>query len=870
MSYLILPSSGGGVPIYASPVSLPASAATGTVASVISDGTLRQWTGTVWATVGSSGGGGLTGVANTNSINLTNTSGTVTGIVNLSAAAAAAGNVLVNLSIQSDGVRAQIPTASGSITGAITSTDWTTFNNKLSGSQTLSTTAPLTGGGTLSSGLTLAMPVATSSANGYLASSDWTTFNSKLSGTTSLATTAPLSGGGSLSSGLTLTISQATTSTNGYLSSTDWNTFNGKLSGSTSLATTAPLTGGGTLSSGLTLAIPVATTSVNGYLSSTDWTTFNAKVATTRAINTTAPLTGGGDLSADRTLAITQATTSTNGYLSSTDWNTFNNKSPAAPAYNVAQSVYVSNGGNDTTGLGTIIQPWATISYAMSQITDASSSKRYAIVLDAGFYSENNPISLKPYVYIVGKDRTANRINLNGNNFVLGSGWNSGSSRMGMFNIYLTGTTGVIMDMATAGGTGSNVFEFDNFGVNGPFTFLGRAGSADFTQVSNSMFFGAVTLTTSSHSYQSCQFNSTVTVDTANGNDNVEFTGFANLFNAAVAFNSSSGKTNQSLLSANNNASTLSLSGSGTTLTSDVVSLPAPSSITNTGGTIAYVSYPANLNGFTAAVQASLSGTAPVSYNTSTGVISMAAATTSANGYLTSTDWSTFNGKLSGSTSISTTAPLTGGGTLSSGLTLAIPAATTSVNGYLTSTDWTTFNGKQQAITVGSLGSGNANGLALSGGTLTLHAATATQPGALAIAAQTIAGAKTFSSGILRSNDTTNASFVDGISGASAFASSTSNTTATCTFASGLYSYAAVVQTAAGASFTVYADYASTAISCPSDPSNIFLPTNSGTGIYVSKSANSATLSFKNLTGSTQLIGIQALIGNFASTTAWA
>lgn len=46
---------------------------------------------------------------------------------------------------------------------------------------------------------------------------------------------------------------------------------------------------------------------------------------------------------------------------------------------------------------------------------------------------------------------------------------------------------------------------------------------------------------------------------------------------------------------------------------------------------------------------------------------------------------------------ISTTAPITGGGALSSNLTIAMAAATSSVNGYLTSTDWSTFNGKLSA-----------------------------------------------------------------------------------------------------------------------------------------------------------------------------
>jgi hypothetical protein len=48
---------------------------------------------------------------------------------------------------------------------------------------------------------------------------------------------------------------------------------------------------------------------------------------------------------------------------------------------------------------------------------------------------------------------------------------------------------------------------------------------------------------------------------------------------------------------------------------------------------------------------------------------------------------------------ISTTAPLSGGGDLSANRTLSIPKATTLVDGYLSATDWTTFNGKQAAIT---------------------------------------------------------------------------------------------------------------------------------------------------------------------------
>jgi hypothetical protein len=72
---------------------------------------------------------------------------------------------------------------------------------------------------------------------------------------------------------------------------------------------------------------------------------------------------------------------------------------------------------------------------------------------------------------------------------------------------------------------------------------------------------------------------------------------------------------------------------------------------------------------------------------------------------LSDTDWNTFNGKqaalgytpVTDARTISTTDPITGGGALSGNLTLAMAAATALADGYLTSTDWNTFNSKQPA-----------------------------------------------------------------------------------------------------------------------------------------------------------------------------
>jgi hypothetical protein len=88
--------------------------------------------------------------------------------------------------------------------------------------------------------------------------------------------------------------------------------------------------------------------------------------------------------------------------------------------------------------------------------------------------------------------------------------------------------------------------------------------------------------------------------------------------------------------------------------------------------------------------------------NTTTPTIELLSATSARNGYLTSTDWTTFNNKqaalgftpANSTITIATTTPLQGGGNLTANRTLSITQATTSADGFLTSTDWTTFNNK--------------------------------------------------------------------------------------------------------------------------------------------------------------------------------
>jgi hypothetical protein len=180
---------------------------------------------------------------------------------------------------------------------------------------------------------TFNLPTASATNRGALSSTDWTTFNGKqnalgftpVTNARTISTTSPLSGGGDLTANRTLSIADAVAddSTKGAasFSASDFNSTSGNIS--------IDYTNGQT-----------ASASAKGFLTSTDWSTFNGKqnalgftpVTNARTISTTSPLSGGGDLTANRTFSIAQATTSVDGYLSATDWTTFNNKANKSAA----------------------------------------------------------------------------------------------------------------------------------------------------------------------------------------------------------------------------------------------------------------------------------------------------------------------------------------------------------------------------------------------------------------------------------------------------------------------------------------------------------------------------------------------------------
>lgn len=102
------------------------------------------------------------------------------------------------------------------------------------------------------------------------------------------------------------------------------------------------------------------------------------------------------------------------------------------------------------------------------------------------------------------------------------------------------------------------------------------------------------------------------------------------------------------------------------------------------------------------------------------------------------------------SLTISTTAPLTGGGDLSANRTLSIPQANGLTDGFLDSADWTTFNNKQPAgtyVTAVSVASANGFAGSSSGGATPALTLSTTITGILSANGTAISAAPTTGSG---------------------------------------------------------------------------------------------------------------------------
>jgi hypothetical protein len=344
---------------------------------IIFEGTqLYAYDGANWNALSGSGGG--SGPVLTATQVLTGNGTTNSGVV-LSGDATINAGVLKVIGIQGKGISSTAPTTNQVL--QFNGTNWvpTTLTGASFGNLTTTTSGLTVTGGTgavSGAGTTINIQNATTTQPGLLTSSDWNTFNNKVSlggdlgGTAAAPTIAkiqgstwpanasgvltnngagtlawsPISGTGTVtnvtgtapitvvnnSTTPAISISQASGSTNGFLASADWNTFNNKVSlgGDLSGTSAAPLV---SRIQGVSVSATAPTSSQVLQYNGTTWiptTLPGASFGNLTSTTTGLTITGGTGAVAGSgaTVNIQNATTSQPGLLTSADWNTFNNK----------------------------------------------------------------------------------------------------------------------------------------------------------------------------------------------------------------------------------------------------------------------------------------------------------------------------------------------------------------------------------------------------------------------------------------------------------------------------------------------------------------------------------------------------------------
>ncbi len=76
----------------------------------------------------------------------------------------------------------------------------------------------------------------------------------------------------------------------------------------------------------------------------------------------------------------------------------------------VTQTVYVDVAGSDTTGQGSLNNPFKTIAHAASVISDATTTKRYLIQVGPGTFTETVTVAMPSYVGLNGAGKGVTRI----------------------------------------------------------------------------------------------------------------------------------------------------------------------------------------------------------------------------------------------------------------------------------------------------------------------------------------------------------------------------------------------------------------------------------------------------------------------------
>ncbi|HVV15503.1 MAG TPA: hypothetical protein VHD55_03845, partial [Candidatus Paceibacterota bacterium] len=415
--------------------------------------------------------------------------------------------------------------------------------------------------------------------------------------------------------------------------------------------------------------------SVSNFFSTTSASYFAAAngLLSTSSLSALAPLSYDGNTGV---FSIAQANGSTNGYLSSSDWTLFNGKLGTTSISGSYPVQYNQTTGQFSLAFGT------TTANAWSQLQqfNAASTSKLSVYQSASFgatatstFSSTGALTLGGGLTLGSITGTTQCLRVNAAGVVSGTGSDCGTGGGGGSTTFLgltdapdTYVAGQIFftNQAEDAVVGDNTFTFDGTTLNAPgavFTTLTVLGSSNVGTVSTGVWHGSIVadayvadnLTISNGTINSTPIGAT-TPSTAKFTNATSSSFFAT--STRVLTSSTTLATIDSLYVSNLTGPLQAINGLVSATTSigvvyggtGLTLAPAYGQVLLGNSAGGYDLAPTSSLGFL--TPASLSALAPLAYNSSTGIFTISQSGGSTDGYLSSTDWNSFNSRLSTST----------------------------------------------------------------------------------------------------------------------------------------------------------------------------------------------------------------------------
>lgn len=256
------------------------------------------------------------------------------------------------------------------------------------------------------------------------------------------------------------------------------------------------------------------------------------------------------------------------------------------PCFPMDNAVFVAKNGNDTTGDGSVANPYLTVQHAINQAYLSASkvspvTTRCVVWVMPGTYTEN--LTMKANVFVRGLNQNTTRLI---GNWTIDSTFappmsGGNDARTGFNEVFISGTGTV--DFAAYGSNEGKVMAYNTrFGSNITFTGFSSINQALYFGCE---FFGDMTITGMVTECVNCIFqnpSSTITLNYSMGGGNSFWQCGGCRCNLVI--NSVAGTYNVQLEGAVPTGSTVLINGASGLITSSASSLPIKSSVSFSGG----------------------------------------------------------------------------------------------------------------------------------------------------------------------------------------------------------------------------------------------------------------------------------------------